>query len=81
MRILVTGTSGFLGSVISFQNSIHEIYRLNRNIGNFACDLEISIPNFDSKFDIVIHNAGKVHCTSNENVDKISFFQVNVGGT
>jgi nucleoside-diphosphate-sugar epimerase len=81
MRILVTGTSGFLGSVISFQNSTHEIFSLNRSIGNFICDLEISIPNFDSKFDIVIHNAGKVHCTSNENVDKISFFKVNVGGT
>lgn len=81
MKILVTGTTGFFGNFITFHNSIHEIFSLNRNSGNFICDLENSIPEFNLNFDVVVHNAGKAHFTPIINTDKISFFNINVGGT
>lgn len=80
-RILLTGSSGFLGKEIIRQNSIYPIFSLNRRIGHYSCDLGTSIPQFNLDFDIVIHNAGKAHCTPKTDAEKNSFFQVNVQGT
>lgn len=81
MNILLTGSSGFFGKEIIRQNTIHSIFSLNRKFGNYKYDLSTSIPNFESEFDIVIHNAGKAHSIPNTDAEKKSFFQVNVQGT
>ena len=61
MNILVTGSSGFFGNIIVQELKSNSIFTLNRNSGNFQYDLSKSIPDFNTDFDIVIHNAGKAH--------------------
>jgi nucleoside-diphosphate-sugar epimerase len=54
---------------------------LSRTYGDFKVSLENEIPNFDQKFDIVIHAAGKAHSVPKTAIEKQSFFDVNVKGT
>jgi nucleoside-diphosphate-sugar epimerase len=81
MKILITGTTGFLGREIVSQNTIHEIFKLNRNAGEYQFDLSTSIPVFDTAFDIVIHNAGKAHSVPKTVEEEHSFYKVNLKGT
>jgi nucleoside-diphosphate-sugar epimerase len=81
MNILITGTTGFLGKEIVNRNSIHEIFKLNRNAGEYQFDLSTSIPVFDTTFDIVIHNAGKAHSIPKTVEEEDSFYKVNLQGT
>lgn len=81
MNILITGTTGFLGKEIVNRNTIHEIFKLNRNAGEYQFDLSTSIPVFDTTFDIIIHNAGKAHSVPKTNEQREDFFKVNVVGT
>jgi nucleoside-diphosphate-sugar epimerase len=81
IKILLTGSSGFLGNLIAYHNSENIILTLNRSKSHFICDLGFSIPNFNSDFDVVIHNAGKAHSIPKTEEEKLSFFQVNVQGT
>ena len=68
MKILLTGTSGFLGKNIYKEISYtHQIFSLSRNAKDFAFDLANEVPVFnDRKFDVVIHAAGLAHVTSNK---------------
>lgn len=82
MKILITGSSGFLGREIIFHNSTQTFFCLNRNVGNYKFDLSNSIPDFGcNMFDIVIHNAGKAHSLPKNESDKKVFFDVNFLGT
>jgi hypothetical protein len=38
-----------------------EIYSLNRRDSHYNYSIELEIPDFDLKFDLVIHAAGKAH--------------------
>ena len=82
MEILITGAKGFLGEHIvrSLVND-NTIKCLSRTYGDFKVSLENEIPNFDQKFDIVIHAAGKAHSVPKTAIEKQSFFDVNVKGT
>jgi nucleoside-diphosphate-sugar epimerase len=81
MNVLITGTTGFLGKELVNQLSANAIFKLNRNIGDYHCDLSKSTPSFQNSFDLVIHNAGKAHSVPRTNVEIENFFKVNVVGT
>jgi nucleoside-diphosphate-sugar epimerase len=81
MKILLTGSTGFLGKEIVSQCTIHKIFKLNRNAGEYQFDLSNSIPFFDTTFDIVIHIAGKAHTVPKTVEEEHSFYKVNVQGT
>jgi len=80
VKILLTGSSGFLGSNIYQEiSSTHQIFSLSRNAKDFTFDLSTEVPFFnDTKFDVVIHAAGLAHVASKKND---LFQKVNVDGT
>lgn len=79
MKILITGSTGFLGN--HFYNLSSSIFSLNRFSGNYKYDLSISEPVFNTNFDLVIHAAGKAHCIPKTNAEKHQFYKINVVGT
>lgn len=81
MNILLTGSSGFFGNIIVQKFNDQFLQTLNRNLGDYQCDLSISSPEFNVDFDLVIHNAGKAHSVPKSEAEINSFFKVNVEGT
>ena len=81
-KTLVTGTSGFFGKYIIDGLSKKTIIRsLSRTSGDYKLSLEFQIPYFNESFDVVIHNAGKAHSFSKNDLENAAFFDVNVKGT
>ena len=82
MKILLTGATGFLGKIIvkvlSKENSI---FSLSRSSGLYQVALENGVPNFEEKFDLVVHAAGKAHSMPKSELEKKQFHNVNVVGT
>lgn len=82
MEILVTGANGFLGkSIVNELSKDNTLYSLSRTSRDYAVSLDIEIPRFTQKFDLVIHAAGKAHSIPKHSLDKKQFFDVNVTGT
>jgi nucleoside-diphosphate-sugar epimerase len=78
--ILITGSNGFLGKHI-----MKELKSKPLTIGrNSQCDIVVDlakeIPSLP-QVDLVIHSAGKAHCVPKTELEKQSFFEVNVKGT
>lgn len=80
-KILITGSSGFLGKYFIHQFLEHRIVTLGRNRANINCDLSVRLPNLVTKVDLVIHSAGKAHSVPETAEHKQLFFDVNVTGT
>jgi nucleoside-diphosphate-sugar epimerase len=80
-KILLTGSSGFLGKVILEHLNIYNIYELNRNNGYYQVNLEKEIPIFKDNFIMVIHAAGIAHKIPNFDIEEQAFFDINVNGT
>ena len=77
--ILLTGANGFLGkSILKQLARNHSLVSLSRTIGDYRLSLEKEIPNFNEKFDLVIHAAGKAHSIPKTEDEKKQFYDVNV---
>ncbi|WP_396186352.1 NAD-dependent epimerase/dehydratase family protein [Flavobacterium sp.] len=81
-KILLTGANGFLGKCIvkNLENNF-QISSLSRKLGDYKISLETTVPQFNHKFDLVIHAAGKAHTVPKKETEKKKFYDVNVTGT
>lgn len=80
MRVIITGTSGFLGSIMLPIFNEYEIITLGRNNTSILCDLSSQIPQLPTA-NIVVHTAGKAHSVPKTAAQRKEFFDVNVIGT
>lgn len=84
---LVTGGTGFLGSIIkeylrSNGLSTSIMSRSSSEKGQIVCDLAKEVPDFsDCKFDKIVHCAGKAHMVPKTQSEADEFFAVNETGT
>ena len=81
MKVLITGSSGFLGSIVKDSFSKLHVFELNRNKGDYCCSLENEIPDFKESFNLVVHSAGKAHNVPKTETEKRQFHDINVIGT
>ncbi len=82
MNILLTGSNGFLGTVIlKYISKDNTISKLSKSKGEYIISLDQKVPVFFEKFDLVIHAAGKAHSVPKTSLEKQSFFDVNFIGT
>lgn len=81
MKILITGSTGFLGCKIQYGLKGHDIKTLSRSNSTYNFDLASHIPIFDGQFDLVIHAAGKAHSKPKTDIEKQEFYYINVEGT
>lgn len=81
MKLLLTGSNGFLGQVILKKLSMHYyVSTLSRYNCDIPCNLVNDIPKLNY-FDIVVHAAGKAHLIPKSDEENAAFFDVNVKGT
>ena len=81
MKVLITGSSGFLGRHLTQLYMSQNVFELNRYFGDYKISLENEIPNFNEVYELVIHSAGKAHSILKTKSERKSFFDNNVGGT
>lgn len=82
MNMLLTGSTGFLGSVILQKLSLHaNVFTLARSSAFYNYSLESQIPIFNSTFNIVIHAGGLAHKQHTINSLKDNYYDINVKGT
>lgn len=83
MKILLTGSNGFLGRSISgyFSSKNHFIYSLSKSVGDYKISLSENIPSFKHNFELIIHAAGKAHKVPTNKFEIEEINNVNVNGT
>lgn len=81
MRVLLTGASGFLGSIIKSTLKDEEVKTIGRNQTDaIKANFIVNVPALPSS-DLIIHCAGKAHSVPKTEQEKQEFFDVNVLGT
>lgn len=82
MRIIITGSNGYLGGFLKKRLSYsNHVTGLSKSNSVYNINLAESVPVFSSNFDLVIHAAGKAHSISKNAIQSNEFFDVNVKGT
>lgn len=82
MNCLLTGSTGFLGRIISQHISFsNTVFSLSKHGSDFNYLLEKEVPFFNVQFDLVIHAAGKAHHVPKTEAENLEFHEVNVIGT
>lgn len=83
MKILFTGSNGFLGrNVIPLLlNKKFEVKTFGTHDADYINDITKQIHPFEEKFDIVFHSAGKAHSIPKTTSEEKEFYDVNFEGT
>lgn len=81
--LLLTGGTGFVGRNIAPElRCKYRVTLCGRSAGNdVQVDLAKEIPRLPSRFDIVVHAAGKAHSSPRTSEEAQTFFDVNIQGT
>ncbi|MEJ7820909.1 MAG: NAD-dependent epimerase/dehydratase family protein [Chitinophagaceae bacterium] len=79
MKILLTGATGFLGTIIKDVLDGNEIITLSRSQSQINVDLSKEIPVLPN-VKMVIHCAGKAHSVPKTQEEKEEFLKVNING-
>lgn len=82
MKILLTGASGFLGSIIKkiLEKKIELISLSRSEDSDISADITKKLPSIPL-VDMVVHAAGKAHVIPKNNEQKNEFFEINYEGT
>ena len=83
MKLLFTGASGFLGSIVC------PLLRENYNVAtigllrqdDYIVDIAKKVPILHERYDVVLHAAGKAHSVPKTEEERQAFFDVNLQGT
>lgn len=83
MKILLTGSNGFLGTIIKKTLvNCHDLKTLGRKNSDFNFDLLTTKKLvLNESFDLIIHCAGRAHVSFFSAKDKTGFIKVNLDGT
>ncbi|MDO1514303.1 NAD(P)-dependent oxidoreductase [Maribacter confluentis] len=84
MNVLLTGATGFLGANIlhHFTNMGHHVETIGRSQENdIIADLATFNKPLNTKYDLVIHAAGKAHVIPKTHAEEKLFYDVNLEGT
>lgn len=83
MKILLTGSNGFLGRNIKdvIFPLITELHTINSSNSTYNCDLSEGVNLRNESYQIIIHTAGKAHQIPNNEEQVQEFYKVNVQGT
>ena len=79
MRILLTGSNGFLGSYFfDILSQDHDVDTISRSNSKFQINLSKEVPSFKLRYDVVIHCAGRAHYTSGDKTNMREFYRENI---
>lgn len=83
MKLLFTGSSGFLGhNIIPLLQKNFEVITMGLSPNeDYSVNLTEVIPPINEKFEVILHAAGKAHVVPKTDEEKKLFFDVNYVGT
>lgn len=83
MLVLLTGSSGFLGRYIlrNLCSMRCTVKTLSRSSGDYKVQLDEVIPEFNERYELVVHAAGLAHLEASKSNASDIFNKVNVNGT
>ena len=82
-KLLFTGASGFLGyNIRSILKDTYDVYTIGLTDENdFKCNLAEEVPLLNTRYDLVLHAAGKAHTVPKTETERRAFYDINYQGT